>query len=96
MKFICEKDGEILELFKTTTRIVEGKALTTEAVCPKCGDYMKYIKEHEGFTTNIGEFQMAEKGKKTEILKKRSHEHFKKHIAEKKRDMINKSTNKQT
>ena len=56
-------------------------------MCPNCVTDLVPVKK-EGFGTNFLRFQSSSPQQKQEHLKKRSHEHFKKNIAEKKRDMV--------
>ena len=43
----------VIELSKTTLKVVGDKVIVPEAYCDKCKDYRDFIKEHEGFATII-------------------------------------------
>ena len=87
MKYICEECDIERDFSSTTSIVVKGEVVTKEAICPKCGKYMKYMREHEGLPTNIGKFNILTREEKKKKLKERSNEHFKKHIKEKKREL---------
>ena len=43
----------VIELSKTTLKVVGDKVIVPEAYCDNCKDYRAFIKEHEGFATII-------------------------------------------
>ena len=46
-KYKCK--CRVIEVYKSSMKIVDGKIVTPEAYCNKCNTYGEYIKEHEGF-----------------------------------------------
>lgn len=90
MKFICEnpdcpKFGIADEYFTNTYRVVNGRLQSNNAPCPKCGQVRKEINPAADIpikdkNIQAAKYSSASKEDKREILKKRSHEHFKKEI----------------
>ena len=57
--------------------------------CKKCKEVLTYkgIYTEEPFNSSFSKMSLMTKSQKVEVLRKRSKKHFKKEIAEKKRDM---------
>lgn len=67
-----------------TLECVEGEE--NEQLCPECGELLKCV-GRPSTVTPLLKFHSKSVEDKKKILKKRSHDHFKKEIEEKKRDM---------
>lgn len=99
MKFVCKnkgckKYGIEEEYLKTTYIMIDGHLVSEDASCPCCGKIRKEINEAENIPINeknlmFGEYSSASSEQKRAMLKKRSHEHFEKHIKESKEEKIN-------
>lgn len=89
MKFVCEnpecpKFGIEEEYLENTFKMVDGKFISNNAICPTCGKIRKEIDGKEipisEKNISIGKYSNASSEQRREILKKRSHEHFEKEI----------------
>lgn len=99
MKFVCEnKDCEKYgiedEYVRTTYKMIDGHLVSENAPCPCCGKLRKEINEAANIPISeknlmYGEYSSASPEQKRAMLKKRSHEHFEKHIKESKEEKIN-------
>jgi len=79
------------EVLTHTHVIRDGRSFCPETVCRKCGAEGKDLTPFVPISKKnfvIGEIASMSKEKKVEVLKKRSHDHFKKNIAEKKDSLI--------
>ena len=76
---------------------VEGKGLVGKNCnCPDCGQERKHVNPDADIpfsekNVEIGKYTSASKEQKAEMLKKRSHEHFEKHVKERKDYLMNKA-----
>lgn len=100
MKYICinpdcEKYQQEEYLVSETFYFRNGKMVGAHCCCPKCGKERQEIKNPDAdiplsqkniAINNMGSMSMEQR---REILKKRSHEHFKKEIKERKDGLIN-------
>lgn len=90
MKFICKnpncsKFNVEYEYLKNTYKMIDGQWRSNNAVCPKCGQLREEVTLSEPISFSeknivIAKYSSASKEEKSKILKKRSHEHFKKEI----------------
>lgn len=90
----CERYGKQDEYLQNRYVLRDGRLVSGNATCPACGGERREICEAEQIpitekNISIAKFASATKEQKTEMLKKRSHEHFEKHIAEEKRYKLN-------
>ena len=80
----CERYGIEDEYFSLTYKVVGGELQATVAPCPCCGKIREEINPNDVPLSQkniaIGKYASASKEQKTEMLKKRSHEHFEKKI----------------
>lgn len=79
------------EVFSHTHVCRGGEMVCLETICKKCGSYGKDLTPFVPISEkNIVFATVASmsKEKKVEVLKKRSHDHFKKNIAEKKDGLL--------
>lgn len=87
MKFVCKEDTctskeNIVDVHKVVMKFIGGK-LVEQVYCPTCGSLMQVYDDGSKpslSSIHIGKYSSASKQDKREILKKRSREHFKKHI----------------
>lgn len=66
----------------------DGEPLCKQSPCPACGKIREEIKKETPVDLKgvyFGRFRAMSKEQKQESLKRRSHEHFKKHIAQERR-----------
>lgn len=90
MKFVCEnpdciKFGIEDEYFTNTYKSIDGKMVSNNAPCPKCGKIRREINENANIpisekNISIAEYSSLSPEDKKTVLKKRSHEHYKKEI----------------
>lgn len=89
MKFICQNPdcpdfGKEFTYLNNTYKYVNGVLLSNHAECPKCGSIRKEVNPDEvplsEKNIELLHFDMATPEQRKEMLKKRSHEHFKKEI----------------
>lgn len=87
MKFVCvNKDCEkygIEEVFTSTSyKMVGGRLVSRDAPCPVCGEERKEVDERalDLSSIQVGKYSSASKEERVNMLKKRSHDHFEKHI----------------
>lgn len=89
----CKKYGIEDEYLSLTYKMVNGNLQATVAPCPCCGMIREEINVNEiplsQKNISIGKYASANKEQKTEMLKKRSHEHFKKEIKPFKEHQLN-------
>jgi hypothetical protein len=92
----CCKNGK--EDFITSEQFYyhDGKLVGAHLNCPCCGKEREYINPAEDIPLSekhqyIGRFTMASKEEQKEILKQRSHEHFKKEVQERKEHLMNRA-----
>lgn len=97
MKYVCKNPdcvdfGKEKEFFKTTTKFVGGELICSQSICGKCNKTMEDItvqiplSEKNIYVAKIA--SMSKEGK-VEVLKKRSKEHFKKEVKERKEHLMN-------
>ena len=99
MKYICENkecaNFGVEEYYSSETfKYCDGRLVGQHANCPICGKERKEINPNSDISLsekNIGVniFQGLSKEQKREVLRKRSHQHFKKEIKERKNGMLN-------
>lgn len=89
MKFICknkkcEKFGVEYEYLSNRYTVIDGALRSNNAPCPTCGSIREEFNPNEvplsEKNIDIGKYSSASKQGKREMLKKRSHDHFKKEI----------------
>ena len=98
MIFICE-NKECLEFgvphtyTRNSYKYIDGKLVSNNAPCPKCGQLRKEVNLDEvplsEKNITLMRFDMSTPEQKREILKKRSHEHFKEKIEPYKQEKLN-------
>ena len=98
MIFICE-NAECSEFGVTHTytrnsyKYIDGKLVSNNAPCPKCGKLRKEVNPDEVLLSEknimLMRFDMTTTEQKREMLKQRSHEHFKKKIEPYKQEKLN-------
>lgn len=80
----CERYGIEDEYCSLTYKYVGGELQATVAPCPCCGKIREEINPNDVPLSEkdiaFGKFASASKEQKTDMLKKRSHEHFEKKI----------------
>lgn len=100
MKYIClnpdcERYNQEEYLVSERYRFINGKLIGEHCDCPKCGKERKQVDNPDADvplsqknvqTNRMGGMSMEQR---REVLKKRSHEHFKKEIKERKDGLIN-------
>ena len=100
MKYICinpdcKKYNQEEYLTGETFKFKDGKLIGSNCCCPKCGKERKEVKDPDADLplsqkniriNNMGSMSMEQR---REVLKKRSHEHFKKEIKERKEGLLN-------
>ena len=99
MKYVCENPEcskfNVEEYYVSETfKYQDGRLVGTNAVCPSCGQERKEVNPNKDVPLsekNIGVnlFQGLSTEQKREALRKRSHQHFKKEIKERKDGMLN-------
>lgn len=103
MKFICkneqcERYGIEDEYLSNTYKIIGGKLVSNNAPCPCCGEIREEINPNANIPLSdknieIGKYASASKEQKTEMLKKRSHDHFEKKVKPFKEHQMNEAMN---
>jgi len=90
--FKCPKCGKeyAISRFRVTSNGHKDKFGRT-IKCNECDVELEYIAVKKGIP-QFGKFASLSPQEKAKVLKKRSHEHFKKHIAEKKKVLDAKKT----
>lgn len=87
-KFICRNDkcckfGIVDEYFSNTYKMVNGKLISKNAICPKCGEIREEVDESVPLSKKdifVAKYSSLSPEDKKEVLKKRSHEHYEKEI----------------
>lgn len=90
MKFVCrneqcERYGVEDEYFSNSYKVIGGKLVSNNALCPCCGEIREEINPYKDIPLSeknieIGKYSSASPEDKREMLKKRSHDHFEKEI----------------
>jgi len=88
-----EKDYITHEIF--VYDVVEGRLVGLHRNCECCGEVREYVNPDADIPLSeknitLGKFSSASKEQKAAMLKKRSHEHFEKHVKERKDYLMNK------
>lgn len=92
---LCSENGVrheyLINNFKYSA--IDHRLVSEHEECPKCGCKRTIINEAENIpigekNVGIGEYTGASAETKREMLKRRSHEHYEKHIKERKEYMI--------
>jgi hypothetical protein len=101
MKYIClnpkcENYQIEDEYLKEVYSFTNGKLIGKNCRCPRCGQNRKEIDPNVDVPLSeknieINKFDGLSVQQKQEVLKKRSHEHFKKNIKERKDGLLNKA-----
>lgn len=99
MKFVCknpncEKYGVEVERHATIYKIVNGRFVSEDAPCPKCGQLREELNPNESLSpqekgVSMGMYSSQSKEGRTEMLKKRAHDHFEKEVKPFKEHQIN-------
>lgn len=94
----CERYGKEDEYLSNRYTLVGGRLVSVNAPCPVCGMERKEFCEAENIpitekNISIAKFASVTKEQKREMLKKRSHEHFEKHIKEEKEYKLHEAIN---
>lgn len=81
----CKKFGVEDEYTSLTYKFINGALQATVAPCPCCGEIREEINPNEDIplsdkNISIGKYASASKEEKTEMLKKRSHDHYQKQV----------------
>lgn len=89
-KFICKnkdcKKFEVEDEYTSLTyKVVNGHLQATVAPCPCCGEIREEINPNKDIplsekNISFGKYASASKEEKTEMLKKRSHDHYEKQV----------------
>lgn len=88
MKCVCKnkncKRYNIVDYYPSTVyRFKNGELVSDDIACPCCGSIREEIVDETPLSQkniDIGRYTMASKEQRTEMLKKRSHDHFVKKI----------------
>lgn len=90
----CERLGKVEEIFQNRYSFINGRMVNPNAPCPSCKKERKEINENAN--TPVGEklvslpkYSSMTKQQQQEVLKKRSHEHFKKEVKPFKEHQLN-------
>ena len=99
MIFICENEecsefGVQHTYTRNSYKYIDGELVSNNAPCPKCGKFRKEVNLHDDIPLSeknieLMRYDMSHPEQKREILKKRSHEHFKKKIEPYKQEKLN-------
>ena len=103
MEYICKNpkcpNYEKKEYFSSETyKYHDGRLLGEHIQCSECGVEREEVNLNEGISLSdknigIGLFAGMSKERKQEVLKKRSHEHFKKNVEERKEGLMSQAIN---
>lgn len=102
MKFVCRNKecsnyNVEYNYLSNTYKYVNGVLLSNHAECPKCGCTREEINTDDvplsEKNIDLLRFDMCTPEQRKDILKKRSHEHFKKEIEPYKQEKINQAVN---
>lgn len=103
MEYICNNPkcpnyGKKEYFSSETFKYHDGRVVGEHIQCPKCGLERENINPNKDIPLSeknigIGLFAGMSKEQKREVLKKRSHEHFKKNIEEQKEGLISRAIN---
>nr|DAP89570.1 MAG TPA: restriction alleviation protein [Caudoviricetes sp.] len=90
----CKKFGVEDEYTSLTYKVVNGHLQATVAPCPCCGEIREEINPNKDIplsekNISIGKYASASKEQKTEMLKKRSHDHYEKTVKPFKEHQLN-------
>lgn len=101
MEYICNNQqcpnyGKKEHLSSETYKYRDGRLVGEHSQCPKCGVEREEINPNKNVPPSkknigIGLFAGMSKEQKQEVLKKRSHEHFKKNVEERKEGLMNRA-----
>lgn len=97
MKYVCENQecldyGKEQEFYKTTSTFIGNDLVCLQSICSKCKSKMKNLTENVPLSEKniqIGKIASMSKEDRNKVLKKRSTEHFKSNIKEKKDHLMN-------
>lgn len=95
-KFVCEnkncKDYGVIKFYsKESYSIVNNKYISSNQKCPQCGKMRKEILNNTPLSKkniSMAKYTSASPEIRKEILKKRSHDHFNKHVKHAKEDKL--------
>jgi len=81
----CEDYLKVDDYFNNTLKLIEGKLVSNNAPCPKCNKLRDDVTGNDKIpisekNISMGEYSSMNPQQQKEVLKKRSHEHFKKEI----------------
>lgn len=101
MKFVCNNSeccdcSVVYDYPKNTYKMINGRLLSNNAVCPKCGNIRDEVADDNKVdlkSLNIGKYSSSSLEEKRNMLKKRSHDHFNKEIKEYKNHQLNEVMN---
>lgn len=102
MKFVCRNKecsnyNVEYNYLSNTYKYIDGVLLSNHAECPKCGCIREEINTDDvplsEKNIDLLRFDMCTPEQRKDILKKRSHEHFKKEIEPYKQEKINQAVN---
>ena len=90
MKFICNNEkcsrkGVEDEYLKNLYKVINGKLVSDNAPCPECGEIREEIDTNSRIPLSkknigMGKYSSSSPEQQREMLKKRSHEHYKKAV----------------
>ena len=98
MNYICRNEncsecGKKYTFTRISYKYINGKLMSDHALCPKCGEEREEINPNacplSEKNIQLLMFDMASPEKQREMLKKRSHEHFKEKIEPYKKEKLN-------
>lgn len=99
MKYICKniqcsQYNVERHLYTENYRYIDGKLQGEHAVCPVCGQICQCIDDAASIPLSekhigVNTFNAMSTEQRIEILKRRSHEDFKRHIEDRKRGLLN-------
>lgn len=99
MEYICNNPKcskfAVKEFYSSEVyRFIDGRLLGENAVCPVCGKIREEVSPNSDIplsekNVGISLYNGMSVEQKREVLKKRSHEHFKKEIKERKEGLLN-------
>lgn len=80
----CNHFGCVENYYNDRLKFVDGKFQSVNIICPSCGQVREEYKEGDiplsQKSITFAKYSSSSKEEKTKILKKRSHEHYKKEI----------------
>lgn len=103
MEYICNNPkcpnyGKKEQLSSETYKYRDGRLVGEHIQCPECGVEREEVNPNKDIPLSeknigIGLFAGMSKEQKQEVLKKRSHEHFKKNVEERKEGLMSRAIN---